>query len=309
MQLSTPSRIVLFLISLLLALALSFLPADAADDSGYRIQESVKEVRMVFSACDRQGRAVPSLRSSDVAVADNGWIIRHFRSFRAAAETPLDLVLLLDVSGSVTSQLPGEIDATKNFLANSHWQERDRVSILVFGGAHPQLICLRDCRAAEAQSKLSSLRGGDMTPLYDALRAGVEILAGDHDPESRPAMILFSDGMDTSSLESLGDALRAAEDLQAAIYTVDSRSGKSARAEGTTVLGYLAASTGGLCFEPGQNVMSALRAVLEDLRSGYVLTYEPPEQRVGEHSVQILPTADPELQFRSRQSYQEPSDE
>jgi VWFA-related protein len=308
MQLSVPSRIALFLISLFVALTLSSLPAHAADPSAYTIHDSVKEVRIAFAASDAEGRVIKSLRSSDVAVADNGWIIRNFRSFRPAGETPLDVVLLLDISGSVQRQVAGEIADAKSVVTSSEWGARDRISMLVFGGMHPQVICVRNCRAAEAESKLDSLRADGDTPLYDALLDAAQILQQGHDPESRPAMILISDGMDSISESSLGDALHAAQDVQAPIYAVNSRSKKSGAGDGDEVLGYLTAGTGGLCFAPGQGLGGVLHAVLEDLHSGYVLTYEAPEVG-GEHSVRILPTRDPRLQFRSRQSYNESVDE
>jgi hypothetical protein len=58
-----------------------------------------------------------------------------------------------------------------------------------------------------------------------------------------------------------------------------------------------------LSFPPGQDVPEVLRMVLADLHSGYVLTYELPEQNIRQHSVRILPSSDPKLQFRSRQAY------
>jgi VWFA-related protein len=309
MQFSTQSRIILFPISLLLAVALCSLPVQAADGSDYTVEASANEVRIAFAASDRQGHVIKSLRSSDVAVADNGSIIRYFRSFRPATQTPLDLVLLLDASGSVKSQLPEEIAEVKFFVENSAWEERDRVSILAFGGMQPQLLCARNCGGAQTQMKLAALRADGATPLYDALLEASEILTEDRDPESRPAMILFSDGMDTTSMNSMGAAVQAAEKLQASIYAVNSRLGKSAPESGDAVLDFLAASTGGLSFGPGQNVKQVLQTVIDDLHSGYVLTYELPEKMSGEHSVRILPTSDARLQFRSRQAYSDPANE
>jgi hypothetical protein len=75
------------------------------------------------------------------------------------------------------------------------------------------------------------------------------------------------------------------------------------------MLDYLAASTGGLSFGPGQDVAAVLRTILDDLHSGYVLTYVLPEQSVGQHTVRVLPTGDPKLQFRSRRAYDDRGDE
>jgi hypothetical protein len=191
----------------------------------------------------------------------------------------------------------------KTFIANSSLGERDRVSILAFGGTHPQLICARNCDTQYAQAKLNALRAVGAPPLYDALFQATELLKQSRDSEARPAMILFSDGLDTISMHSATDVVQAAQDLQSAIYSVNSRSVKSGPDKGDAVLDYLSASTGGLSFGPGQNLRQLLLAVVEDLHSGYVLTYDLPDQSAGQHSVRILPTSDPRLQFRSRRAY------
>jgi len=309
MQLSTQSRIAIFLIALFVAVAPASSPLYAADQTGYTIRASANEVRLAFAASDRQGHAVKTLSSSDIAVADNGLIIRQFRSFRPTSESPLDLVILLDASDSVASEIPEEIEAVRDFVGHSTWKEQDRVSILSFGGVRPQLLCARNCNAESAGVRLSSLRANGLTPLYDALFQASEMLKQTRDPESRPAMILFSDGMDTISMHSIPDILEAAQNLQSPIYSFDPRPGKAGPGKGDGVLNCLAADTGGLSFGPGQNVAAVLRMVLDDLRSGYVLTYELPEQFVGQHSVRILPTSNPKLQFRSRQRYNDSADE
>jgi len=301
MKLSIWQRVTLFLVSLSLAAALSSIPLYAADD--FTIRSNVSEVRLAFAASDRQGHVIRTLRATDVAVADNGTIIRHFRSFRAASESPLDLVILLDASDSVAKQLSQEIAEVKSFIDKSKWNERDRVSIITFGGTQAQLLCARNCRTESAQQKLSSLRASGATPLYDALFEAAELLKRDRDPESRPAMILFSDGMDTISMHGATDATEAAENLQSAIYSVNTRSVKSGADRGDGVLQYLATNTGGLAFGPGSNVEQVLSAVLDDLHGGYVLTYSLPEQASSQHAVQVLATSDPGLQFRARHAY------
>ncbi len=302
MQLSNWQRITLFLVSLFLAMALSSISLRAADES-YIIRSSVGEVQLAFAACDQHGRIIQGLHETDVAVADNGTIIRQFRSFHAASASPLDLVILLDASQSVARQLPAGIAEIKSFMEDWKWGERDRVSIITFGGMQVQLLCARNCRTQAAEQKLSSLRAKGETPLYDALFEASELLKRDHDPESRTAMILFSDGEDTASMHGLSDITEAAQNLQSAIYSINSRSRNSAADRGDTVLNSLAASTGGLSFPPGQHVSEVLRMVLQDLHSGYVLTYQPPGKNSGQHSVRVLPTRDPNLQFRSRQMY------
>ncbi len=305
MQLSTRNRIAIFPIALLVAV-LFCIPLDAADQSGYTLQATANEVRLTFAVTDPQGHAVKALHSADIAVADNGSIIRQFRSFRRVSENPLDIVILLDASDSVKLQIPEEIAAVKDFVGDTVWGGRDRVSILSFGGLRPELLCARNCKEESAAVKLSALHANGFTPLYDALFEASELLKETRDDDSRPAMILFSDGLDTISMHGVPDVLEAAQNLQSAIYSVNSRSRKSGPGRGDAVLDYLAGSTGGLSFAPGQNVKEVLHTVVEDLHSGYVLTYELPAQLSGQHSVRILPTSDPKLRFRARSAYKDP---
>jgi VWFA-related protein len=274
-----------------------------ASDAGATLRADVNEVQIAFAVSDAKGHTVGALRSSDVAVVDNGSIIRHFRSFHPASETPLDLVLLLDASGSMQPQLAAEIADAKAFIASTSWHPRDRVSILSFGGTEPQILCARNCLAGHEVHKLDMLRANGLTPLFDALLQAIEILGRDRDPEMRPAMVVISDGLDTFSIHSLTEAAEAAQDLQVPIYTVNPRPRGSGTVEGDEILTQLASSTGGLNFLLERNLQAVLRAVLGDLHSGYVLTYDLPPMRTGEHSVQLLPTTDPRLHFRSRQGY------
>ena len=305
MRLSSPVRSALSMRLLLLCLVLTSCRVHAADESTFTFRDSVQEVRIAFSATDGHGHAIQSLRSSDLAVADNGWLVRNFRSFRPAAEMPLDVVILLDISGSIEAELPGKIAEITKFLEAAAWGERDRTSLLVFGGAQSQLLCHRNCGAADVRDKLNGLRGEGLTPLYDALLQAAEVLQADRPPEMRPAILLISDGRDSISRGSMAEAMRSAEGLEASIYAINSRSRKSAPGEGDSVLAQLAAATGGLSFAPGEDLQKVFHTVLDDLRSGYVLTYRPPEHGSGPHLVRLLPAGDPTLRFRSRQSYEQ----
>jgi VWFA-related protein len=281
----------------------------AAEHNGYVIRSDVREVRLVFAASDAQGNAVGGLSPSDIAVADNGVIVRRFRSFQAASESPLDLVILLDASDSISTQLSIEIAELNQLLRSTKWGERDRVSVVAFGGSRPTVLCAYRCQRFSMQAELGAVRADGATPLYDALLLAIELLQHDRNPDARPAILLFSDGRDTSSIHSGSEALAAAQELQSSIYCVNSRSAKwSSNRDGDAVLRYLAAETGGLSFGPGTEVQSALHSVLEDLRGGYILTYEVPRQTAGVHEVRILATGDPKLRFRSRRAYNNPEE-
>ncbi len=309
MELSKLQRIILFLLSLGLAIGLCSLPASATDEPGFVLRSDVREVRLAFSVRDAQGHMVPDLQPSDVAVDDNDRIIRRFRSFRPASEAPLDIVILLDASDSVAKHIPEEVESVRRFVASSRWGAQDRVSILTFGGLHWKLLCAQNCGDQQTERELGQLQPQGTTPLYDAMHKAAELLLGSSTPESRPAMILFSDGLDTISMHGPDEVVHAAQALECAIYTVNSRSRRQGGGDGEDVMEYFSQGTGGISFLPGGNAQSDLELVLEDLRSGYLLTYELPQRTGGEHTVRVLATANPRLRFRSRRAYRESADE
>ena len=278
--------------------------APGTDNEGTpTFRSEVHEVRLAFAASDRNGKSVHNLAPEDVAVVDEERIVRHFRSFSTAAESPLKLIILLDASGSLEKGFAAEIAAVREFIAQTPWGGRDRVAILTFGGTSPELLCARNCAAPDGQRKMEQLRAGGLTPLYDALVTAVDIVRQQDDPEYRSALLVFSDGMDTISRYSLGDAATAAQDLQLPVYSVNPCRRGCAGEEGGAVLQALAERTGGLYLGSGKSPQEFLRAVIADLHSGYVVTYQLPPAPAARHVVRVVATRQPGLQFRSRSTY------
>jgi hypothetical protein len=206
----------------------------------------------------------------------------------------------------VAAQVPLAVAGVQRLLLQMNWGAHDRISILTFGGPRPELLCALHCTGVPAVVRLDGVRAGGETPLYDAMLAAARLMDQDNNPEARPAMVLFSDGVDTISMHSLQDALLAAQRRQVAIYTVNTRpKGKGDASRGDRILDLLAVNTGGLSFARGTNSGAALSAVIDDLHGGYVLTYDPPGRSSGWHTVHVLPAANRQLRFRSRLAYED----
>ena len=130
--------------------------------------------------------------------------------------------------------------------------------------------------------------------------------------------MLFSDGNDTISLHSAGDAIEAALAAGALIYSVDLEVSRQSIAEPRqrqrTFLQQLSEATGGRYFlysprlSQADGAATVLNAVLDDLRASYVVTYDLPSHQAGFHSLRLLPTHKLNLTFHSRNGYKyEPS--
>jgi Ca-activated chloride channel family protein len=122
------------------------------------------------------------------------------------------------------------------------------------------------------------------------------------DSHTRKIAVLFSDGLDTISLNSYADALNAALNDDVAIYSVDLSNSSHASA-GARVLGNLATGTGGRYFSLQSSPSTILDAILQDFHSTYTVAYKLPSHAAGFHLVRILPTHNPELQFHCRSGY------
>ena len=97
----------------------------------------------------------------------------------------------------------------------------DALSVVQFAGLEPQIICSRDCRSAEAEQKLRSIKAQGPTPLFDALTYTAQFVVERHTPGTRQVVILFSDGNDTISRASAREALEAMLSSGAMLYSVN----------------------------------------------------------------------------------------
>jgi VWFA-related protein len=279
------------------------LAATAAElEEAYSFKVDVHEVRLAFVATDQHNQDVPTLTPADIAVVDNGTVIRHFRSLSRDPQVNLEALVLIDASESLARRFSQEIAEAAQLIAEARWGPDDVLSVMSFGGLEPSFACVRDCRDLTPAAWVSQIRAKGQTPLYDAVALGVEFLSKNRDPKYRPVLIILSDGDDTISKHSFRDAVAAAMRAEIPIYTLDTGDPKIV-ASGGDVLREMAALTGGCSFTRAPGAPSALASVVEDLRNAYVLTYELPGRAEGVHTVTILPTTNSNLRLRSRRAY------
>jgi VWFA-related protein len=274
-------------------------PEDSAE---LTFHSQVNEVRLTFFSTRENNRIVTDLQQSDFAVVDNERVIRNFRSFSKLAATEVELVVLVDSSDSVLSHFGQEITGVLDVISRSGWIPGDHVSVIAFGGMRASVLCKRDCGTSLSAQQLQAKSAGGATPLYDALVLGAQLMQAQRAIQARPVFILFSDGMDNISRNSGKEALQAIFESEAQVYVVDMN--QSPEGEGTRVLSVFADATGGKLFPGHGSAKQALDAVLDDLHSGYLVTYRLPDSGPGYHWIRIYPTHNRALQFRCRRGYQ-----
>jgi Mg-chelatase subunit ChlD len=273
-----------------------------ASDDEYSIRTTVDEVRLTLVATDQQHRYVNNLAPSEIAIVDNEVIVRKFRSFSRAPEVRLNVVILIDVSGSITDRRQLETAAVLESIRNANWSPLDTVSVLAFGSGTRRLTCIKSCPAEPHVLPSLPSSGVGLTPLYDSVVYAANILSQTRTPDSKSILIVFSDGQDNYSARSLLDAVDSLQRIDATTYSVDLNTRRS-YSNGTSALQRLAGVTGGLTLPIDDGPAPILDSILNDLHSAYILTYVPPVHSLGAHAVQVLPTRNLNLKFRSRQGY------
>ncbi len=169
-------------------------------------------MRVNASVTDRNGRAIAGMRDADFVVYEDG-SERKIVTVTPATE-PFNLVLLLDVSGSVEERLDFIRKAARDFLSTASPQ--DRISIISF---HDDIKIISDFTTDRRvlSQKLDELDAGGATALYDALGytlvSTLKPLRGD-----RTAVVILSDGDDNKSFVPYPAILEAVIESGALIY-------------------------------------------------------------------------------------------
>jgi VWFA-related protein len=179
-----------------------------------RIVSSVAPQLMRFTASvtDRNGRAIGGMRESDFTVWENG-IERRVTNV-APANEPFNLVLLLDVSGSIQERMDFIRKAARDFIRTTSRQ--DRISIISFRDDIQVISDFSTDRRMLSQ-KLDEIDAGGGTALYDALgyvlSEPLKQLRGE-----RTAIVVLSDGDDNRSFLSFPAILEALIESGALVY-------------------------------------------------------------------------------------------
>ncbi|HEV8426904.1 MAG TPA: VWA domain-containing protein [Pyrinomonadaceae bacterium] len=179
-----------------------------------RIVSSVAPQLMRFNASvtDRNGRAIGGMRESDFTVWENG-IERRVTNV-APANEPFNLVLLLDVSGSIEERMDFIRKAARDFLRTTSPQ--DKISIISFRD-DIQVISDFSTDRPMLSAKLDEIDAGGGTALYDALgyvmSEQIKRLRGE-----RTAIVLMSDGDDNKSFLPFPAILDALSESGVLVY-------------------------------------------------------------------------------------------
>ncbi len=230
-------------------------------------QVEVNLVELYTAVTNREGRPVSGLGIDDFEVLEDGRPQKLARC-ELVQDLPIHLGIVIDTSGSMYKSIGEARRAAGDFLQKLMTPHDDAFA-LAFSD-RPELLMPRTTDARAVDASLDNLNANGSTALYDALVHSLYYFRG---TRGRRAMVLLSDGEDTSSGITWRDTLEYARRSGVSIYTIGL---------GVEVLGgvrgqlkQLADETGGRVFfiNKAQELSGVYQEIDRELRSQYLLAF------------------------------------
>jgi VWFA-related protein len=224
----------------------------------------LEAVRVDVLVTDK-GQPVRGLRPADFDVLDNG--VPQTVDLVSFEQIPLDVILALDMSSSVAGERLDHLRVAGRAVLDQ-LKKDDQAALVTFSHA----VALGAALTADVEpvrAALDRVQADGDTALIDGTYAGM--MLGESDA-GRGLLIVFSDGVDTSSWLSSDKALETARRTDVVVYSVSLRGpGK------TTFLRDLSAATGGSLFEleSTKNLSAVFVGILDEFRHRYLVSYSP----------------------------------
>jgi Ca-activated chloride channel homolog len=288
-------------------------------DEVVRVETNLTNI--FFTAAYNNKRFVSNLRKEDIRVLEDGQPQEIF-TFQQNTDLPLSIAILIDTSQSEERTLPDEKSAARGFLEAVMRPGRDEAAVVSFTGDVTleqgftgNLERLR--RAIDRVEFIppSGYIGGGVvvgttppisdqnqmmagsTALWDAVWASSNELLSDSADNTRRAIILLTDGVDTISQVKMHEAIERAQKADALIYAI----GIGDSYQGGVDMGSLrkiAEKTGGRAYFPRSEseMRTAFVQIQRDLREQYLVAYSPSNKaRDGSYRTIRIEIVEPEL--------------
>jgi VWFA-related protein len=282
-------------------------PKQADDEDVLSVETNL--VNVLFNAVDKDRRFVTTLTRDDVRVFEND-VPQQVSLFERETALPLSLAILVDVSGSQKVTLVDEKIAAREFVDSVLRPGKDRAAIISFTGTatveqdlttdHSALhlaITRLEAVPPSTQDEARVYRQGEhaevvpevveqfglpgSTALWDAVWATSHEMMSETPPNARRAIIILSDGDDTSSRVKREEAAAEAVKANTTVYAIgvepvceepdaDCRFEKGA-------LRKVSEATGGQAFIPEDSTQlrAAFAEIEQELRTQYLISYSP----------------------------------
>ena len=291
-----------------------------SSDEVLRVETNLTNV--FFTAADKHKRFISTLKREDVRVLEDG-VAQEIFTFQKSLELPLSLAVLIDTSRSEERVLPELKSAAQLFLESVMRANKDEAAVVSFTG-EPTLEqgltgnVSRLRRAIERVEYVppSGLIGGGVvvggtppisdtqqmlagsTAIWDAVWTTSNEILRDSAEHTRRAIILLTDGQDTTSQMHLRDAIDSAVKVDALVYAIGIGDRYSYGIDEGS-LKKITEATGGRAYFPRneRELRDAFAQIQQDLREQYLIAYSSSNKgRDGAYRRVNIEITNPDLQ-------------
>jgi len=244
---------------------------------GQRIRSGVELVSLNVTATDGQGKFTTDLNEEEFEVYEDG--AKQKLTFFSKTQQPISLALLLDTSASMDERMGTAQEAAVGFARQLH--KEDQAMVIDFD-SQVRVLAPFTNDAATLEKAIRSTTPNGSTSLYNALYIALKELkkvkVSSTTDIRRQAIVLLSDGDDTSSLIEFDQVLDLAKRSEVVIYAIGLRAGEIARREfkeAEFVLKQLANETGGRAFfvTDARELAKIYQGIWDELSSQYAVAY------------------------------------
>jgi VWFA-related protein len=263
---------------------------------GFAEKVDVDVVQVTATVLDGRGHYVKGLPRSAFHVSedDQPQTITHF----ASEDVPLELIVAVDVSGSMKAAMPKMKQAVKEFLGTV--PARDRVTLIGFNDSAFTLM-RNTTNQADRMKAVDRLDAWGGTALYDVILRSIDMLGRQ---VGRKAIVVFSDGEDEGSHAVLTDVEQRLQASDVTLYMIGQGRGVTMEPL-KRVLDRLSRPTGGraLYTDSIDELHEAFNDLLQELSQQYLLGYPPTKSVRDDTYRRIKVSVDGPYQVRARQGY------
>jgi Ca-activated chloride channel family protein len=293
---------------LLLATALAMPLVIRAQQPAFR--SAIDVVSMNVTVTDSTNKYITDLTETDFEIFEDG--VKQELTLFNRSNLPVALSLLIDTSSSMEDRIATAQDAAIGFVRKL--RPTDLGEVIGFDSRAEVLQTFTSNTAELEQAIRKTVAGGSTSlnnAIYISLKGLKKIPIRQEEEIRRQAIILLSDGEDTSSLVTFEDVLDLARRSETAIYAIglmdNGGAGQSKGfREATYALRQLTNDTGGRAFFPAdvRSLSSVYGQIYDELSSQYTIGYTSKNpRRDGAWRRLVVRVARPNVQARTKQGY------
>jgi Ca-activated chloride channel family protein len=228
----------------------------------------VRTVQLMVSITDQRGARQANLQAGSFEILDKGARAEILEVGRADG-LPISIALLIDSSASITSEIRGVTRSATRFVKNLI-RPQDRCAVFTIRTV-PRREQPLTTDLGLIEDALANIKPMGRTAIFDGIRAALRELKGE---EGRKAIVILTDGQDTSSISSYEEALQESKLAGVPVYVIAFNEADD-YADDRDRLQFLAAETGGfLTGATAEDLNAKYTEIERELREQYTIRYQ-----------------------------------